>query len=206
MTTTPRSLLAIAIVLAAIVPATATAAPTAGDGFVTRVTDGDSLWIEVGRKPPLEVRLRDIDAPEICQDGGDDARRALADLALGQRVVLRSDGVDRYGRTLGAVSVGGVDVATRLVEEGHAWSIRTRWDRGPLVRQERMAAALRRGLHAQPGAMMPAEFRRVHGPCHGAASPPVAAHPGRPLPPRSTAIDPRPHPVTAATAERAARR
>lgn len=134
-------------------------------GVVTHVTDGDSLWVTPSGQPGIEVRLRDIDAPEICQAWGEEARRALEERVLGRTVVLRITGRDTYGRTLGHVQADGVDVGRSMVAEGHAWSTRTRWDRGPLVKEERMADALRRGLHGQPGAMMPRDFRRGHGPC-----------------------------------------
>jgi len=134
-------------------------------GIVTYVSDGDSIWITPPGQRGIEVRLRDIDAPEICQIWGEEARRALEELVLGRSVVLNVSGRDVHGRTLGSIEVEGLDVGRKLVEEGHAWSIRTRWDRGPLVKEERMAVALRRGLHRQPGAVMPRDFRRVHGPC-----------------------------------------
>lgn len=134
-------------------------------GVVTRVTDGDSLWIAPPAQREVEVRLRDIDAPEICQIWGQEARLALAERVLGKTVVLRVGGRDPHGRTLGEVWVEGVNVGVTMVEEGHAWSIRTRWDRGPLVGQERMASALRRGLHSLPGAVMPRDFRQAHGSC-----------------------------------------
>ena len=60
-----------------------------------------------------------------------------------------------------------MDLSQRLVEEGHAWSLRTRNDNGPLVKQERMAKALGRGLHAGGAAVKPADFRRTNGPCPG---------------------------------------
>jgi hypothetical protein len=36
-----------------------------------------------------------------------------------------------------------------------------------------MAQALKRGLHAEGGAINPAEFRKVHGPCPGAPGAPA---------------------------------
>lgn len=166
------------------------AVPTV-QGVVTKVTDGDSLWVRPPGQPGIEVRLRDIDAPEICQVWGEEARRALEEWVLGRTVDLRTTGRDTYGRTLGYVLVDGVDVGRRMVEEGHAWSTRTRWDRGPLVKEERMAAALRRGLHGLPGAVMPRDFRQGHGPCVAdavadAATERAAPAPAfRPLPPAS---------------------
>jgi micrococcal nuclease len=164
-------LLALAIGMAPLWAYSATAAPARElAGTVTKVTDGDSLWLQpVPDGPPVEVRLVGIDAPEICQAWGTQSRDALKALVEGQRITLRTVGVDTYQRTLGRVLIDGLDVNVRLVEEGHAWSTRTKWDRGPLVKQERMAKALGRGLHSQTGAVMPKEFRAGHGPCVSAA-------------------------------------
>lgn len=155
------------------------------EGIVTSVVDGDSLWLTPaagGRA--IEVRLAGIDAPEICQDGGGAARAHLAELALKKPARLLTAGVgagrDAYGRTLGTLFVDGIEVNRRLVEEGHAWSLRIKWDQGPYVVQERMARALGRGVHkAGSAALQPKDFRLRHGPCAGAG---VAAVPPAPAP------------------------
>lgn len=134
-------------------------------GVVSKVSDGDSLWLTPAGKPPIEVRLRDIDAPESCQPWGAEARTALSELALNKVATLQISGRDSYGRTLGVLMIDDLNVGKTLVENGHAWSIRSRWDQGPLVKQEKMARALSRGLHGAPGAVQPVEFRRAHGPC-----------------------------------------
>ena len=122
----------------------------------------------------LEVRLRDIEAPLPCQPGGAEARKALADLALNKPAVLRPSGRDAQGRTVGVLLVDEVNVAQRLVEEGQAWSQRARNDRGPLVKQERMAKALGRGLHGSAGAVMPSVWLRTRGACAVDAAPTAA--------------------------------
>lgn len=149
------------------VPAVLAAEATAPrvQGVVSQVHDGDRLSIQPADGPAIEVRLRDMDAPELCQAGGDEARRALADLALNKPAVLQPSGRDGQGRVMGMVTVDDVNLNRRMVEEGHAWSIRTRWDQGPLVKQERMAKALGRGLHAAGGAEPPWQFRKRNGPC-----------------------------------------
>jgi endonuclease YncB( thermonuclease family) len=134
-------------------------------GVVTRVIDGDTLVFQPAGKPPLEVRLRDIDAPESCQHWGTEARKALEEMALGKQGMLSANGHDTYGRTLGLLTIDEQSLSKRLVEEGHAWSARYKWDNGPLVKQERQAKALSRGLHSQAGALPPSEFRRLHGAC-----------------------------------------
>jgi endonuclease YncB( thermonuclease family) len=133
---------------------------------VTRVTDGDSLWLEpLVPGAPVELRLEGIDAPEICQAWGPQARQALAELVLGQQVSVKTVGRDMHGRTLGTVYLGTQNINKTLVQEGHAWSTRYKYDRGPYVADERMARALSRGLNRDGGAVMPRDFRRLNGPC-----------------------------------------
>jgi len=138
-------------------------------GVVQRVMDGDSLWFTPAGQAAVEVRLADMDAPELCQQHGREAKAALAALVLNKPAELRGVARDQHGRLVARMAVDGVDVATRMVEEGQAWSARQRNDRGPLMKQERMARALARGLHAAPGALMPRDFRRSHGPCQAMA-------------------------------------
>jgi micrococcal nuclease len=134
-------------------------------GLVTHVSDGDTLTLTPPGQAPMQVRLRDIDAPEICQPWGEEARRALSDLALNKVATLQPSAKDRYGRTIGALLIDDLNVSRFMVENGHAWSTRSRWDQGPLVKQEKMARALTRGLHSQGGAVQPWEWRRTRGAC-----------------------------------------
>ena len=155
-------------------PALATE-PRGVQGVISKVTDGDSLWLTPAGKKPIEVRLRDIDAPESCQPWGAQARTALAELALNKVATLQISGRDSYGRTIGVLMIDDLNVGKHLVENGHAWSTRSRWDQGPLVKQEKMARALSRGLHGTPGAVQPVEFRRAHGKCATADVAPAAS-------------------------------
>lgn len=152
---------------------------TVVEGMVAKVIDGDSLVFEPAAKgPALEVRLEGIDAPEGCQPWGPQARQALSEFVLGKAITLQLKGKDNYGRTLAIARVDQLNVNERMVAEGHAWSARFRFDKGPFVEKERVAKALRRGLHATAGALMPKDFRRAHGRCGGVpASAPVAATP-----------------------------
>ena len=147
----------------------ATAAPkpaaTPVQGVINRIIDGDSLTLQPEGKAPIEVRLRDMDAPEICQPHGLEAKKALEQLALGKTARLTVSARDSYGRSVGLVTVDGQSLSRQMVAEGHAWSTRGRYDRGPLMKEERMAIALRRGIHATQGAVMPRDFRKTNGPC-----------------------------------------
>jgi endonuclease YncB( thermonuclease family) len=135
------------------------------EGVVTKVIDGDTLVVQIAGKPPLDVRLKDIDAPEICQQHGPEAKKALEEFALGKTATVVTSARDSFGRTIATLTVDGQNLSRRMVSEGHAWSSRFKYDRGPLVKEERQAKALNRGLHQQFGAQMPRDFRRSKGPC-----------------------------------------
>ncbi len=154
--------LAVAFAAAAAPPP---APPPTLKGVVTQVVDGTRIRVTVPGQAPLEVRVRDIETPEPCQPGAAEARTALVALVLNKSATLRPAGRDREGLTLAAVQVDEVNVGRRMVEDGWAWSIRTRNDIGPYVKEERMAKALARGVHAQAGAMSPRDWRRTRGPC-----------------------------------------
>ena len=151
---------------AVVLPAAARPGPPAPlQGVVTQVIDGDTLRFNVSGQPAIEVRLAQIDAPELCQAWGAEAKRALSELALNKAATLRPAGLDRQGRSIGVLTVDGANLGQRLVQEGHAWSLVGRNGRGPMVKEERMAQALNRGLHGSVGAVKPADFLRSNGPC-----------------------------------------
>ncbi len=133
-------------------------------GVVTRVADGDTLWVRPAGGKPVKVRLQGIDAPERCQAWGEQARAALAARVLHQQVQVRTKAYDDYQRAIAQVELHGEDVAAWMVREGHAWSYRYRRSPGPYAEQEQQARAARRGLFAQP-AVEPRVFRKTHGPC-----------------------------------------
>jgi endonuclease YncB( thermonuclease family)/uncharacterized membrane protein YkvA (DUF1232 family) len=136
-------------------------------GQVTRVVDGDTLWFqpdEVGQ-PLVAVRLRGIDAPETCQPWGRQATAALRQQVQGRPATLRTHGQDDYRRTLGTVSVAGVNLNAALVAQGNAWAWRDAHGRSPYLEQESSARVAGLGAHANPAAEAPWDFRHRHGRC-----------------------------------------
>ncbi len=133
---------------------------------VSRVFDGDTLWVK-----PLEggryrkLRLDGIDAPEICQSGGTTAREVLADRVLNQVVEVRVRRYDDYGRGLARITHESEDVGGWLVGRGVAWSYRWGRSQGPYAKQEEASRKAGLGVVADPSAELPREFRRRHGPC-----------------------------------------
>ena len=141
-------------------------APGVYEARVTRVSDGDTVWVQPlsgGRYRKL--RLDGLDAPEICQRGGTQSRDALAQRVLKQNVTVTEGQRDTYGRGLAKLEHRGKDVGGWLVGEGQAWSSRWRGSLGPYQAQEALARVQRRGVFAQANAELPRTFRQRHGPC-----------------------------------------
>jgi micrococcal nuclease len=89
---------------------------------VTRIIDGDTFEIETGEK----VRLIGINAPEISDIFGQEAKQYLSDLIKNKNVDLQSDNKskdrDRYQRLLRYVILEGVDINKKLVLDGYAFA------------------------------------------------------------------------------------
>ncbi len=89
---------------------------------VTRVIDGDTFEIESGE----HVRLIGINAPEISDIFGQEAKQYLSDLIENKTVDLKSDIIsndtDRYGRLLRYVIFNGVDINKKMISDGFAFA------------------------------------------------------------------------------------
>jgi len=134
---------------------------------VTHVTDGDTLWaLPAQGGKPVKLRLAGIDAPEICQAGGLAARAALANRVARRTVVVTTRRHDDYGRAVATVHLGGEDMAGWMVAQGHAWSYRYGREGGPYLKLQAQARLAQRGLFADPQALPPRLFRKLHGSCH----------------------------------------
>jgi len=165
MKTLPAAILAFAL----LAPACSAAAPEPVlEGVVRHVSDGDTLWLQTDTPhgKPIKLRLRGIDAPEICQGGGPEARAALAGRVAERRVQARGAFEDDYRRRLVTLTIDGDDVGAWMVLHGHAWSARFHGRPGPYAEQEREARARGRGIFADGDPELPRDFRQRHGPCH----------------------------------------
>lgn len=92
-------------------------------GNAVTIFDGDTIEVlNNDGGAPVRVRLASIDAPEKDQPFGTAARTALANLVHGQQVDVQDDGKDRYKRTIGLVTVNGLNVNAEMVRRGLAWA------------------------------------------------------------------------------------
>lgn len=131
------------------------------DGPLLWVSDGDTLRIRV-RGEAMDVRLADVDAPERDQPYGWEAKLTLIDLVRGAHIVLVPRDVDQYGRVVGYVWVGDLDVNRELVKRGAAWFYAEYAQSDDLYQEEERARAAKIGLWALPAhdRIEPWEWRR----------------------------------------------
>ena len=78
-------------------------------GKVINVADGDTITILDGTNTQHKIRLAGIDAPEKRQAFGNISKQSLAEMVAGQSVAVDWVKVDRYGRKVGKVLLGGLD-------------------------------------------------------------------------------------------------
>ena len=147
-------------ILAALWLASVAAAATFS-GKVVGVSDGDTITVLVNRAP-VKVRLYGIDCPESHQAYGTQAKNATSALAFGKVVFVEAIDRDRYGRTVGVVTLPGkVNLNQDLVKQGMAWWYRQYAPSSrDLPKLEDQARRAKIGLWSQPNPIPPWGFRK----------------------------------------------
>lgn len=128
---------------------------------VVGVLDGDTvLVLDEHKTVQFKVRLDQIDAPEKAQPYGQVAKLFLSDLIYKKRISLLRKGQDRYGRTIGEISLNGENINLRMVREGYAWAYRQYVTDQRYIKAEQQAAQLKKGLWLDPNPTPPWLWRR----------------------------------------------
>lgn len=89
-------------------------------GEVIHVSDGDSFVLRTG-DANLTVRIYGIDAPELRQPHGDVSKAWMNRVIGGRSVRVVEQEKDQYGRLVGDVYVGEVNVGLESIREGMSW-------------------------------------------------------------------------------------
>lgn len=158
-----HSYAALLLLALAVVPAVAATL----EGRVVGVADGDTFTLLDADRRQHKVRLAGIDAPEKGQPFGRRARQSLSRMVFDQDVVVEYAKKDRYGRIVGRVEAGGLDVNLEQVREGSAWVYRQylgelpEADRRRYLDAERQARDIDAGLWQDPDPQPPWQWRRM---------------------------------------------
>ncbi len=129
-------------------------------GMVIKVSDGDTLTVLDAQHAQHRIRLNGIDAPESHQAFGQRARQALDQLVYRKNVLVLFESRDRYGRILGEVRVGDLNVNLEMVRLGMAWHYaHYAPKRLDLAQAQAQARSARLGLWADKHPVPPWEYR-----------------------------------------------
>ena len=134
-------------------------------GKVTRVSDGDTVWVTDASGKKEKIRLDRIDAPESQQEYGSEATKALTRLVGNQKVRVEYEKRDQYGRILGIIyattnGVANVDINLVMVATGNAWHYSYFDKTKAYADAEKAAREAKRGLWSKPRPVNPYEFRK----------------------------------------------
>lgn len=127
---------------------------------VVGISDGDTLTCLTNDKSQIKVRLNQIDAPEKSQAFGTAAKQALSGYVFGKTVGLKTNGTDKYGRTIAEVFVGDKNINKAMVADGYAWAYREYMTDNDYSDLETSARSNTKGLWSEPDPIYPSDFRR----------------------------------------------
>ena len=96
---------------------------------VVKVHDGDTITVSMSeRNFDFPIRFDDTAAPELSEEGGHEAQAWLEERLLGTTVdvIINEKRVEKWGRLLAKVFIGGIDIGEEEVRLGFAksWSQR----------------------------------------------------------------------------------
>jgi micrococcal nuclease len=132
-------------------------------GSINRVIDGDSLLISTDKKV-VEVRLYGVDCPEYNQPLSGAAKNFVRNALDGQKVTVKPEYYDSYGRLVAIVSYGDLVLNSELVQAGLAWvypqycqkSVCKIWQK-----QEKNAKKRKRGVWSKVEPIPPWKWKRM---------------------------------------------
>ncbi|MGC2423952.1 MAG: thermonuclease family protein [Nitrospirota bacterium] len=137
---------------------------------VVKVKDGDTVVVLYDNHIPVNLRLQKIDAPELGQRFGKEAKKYASDLLYNQTVTVREGGVDKYYRLLGELTLpDGRDFSEEMLRAGYAWHYKQYDQSQKLADLENEAHDAQRGLWVDLDPTPPWEFRRTENSDNGPA-------------------------------------
>ena len=129
-------------------------------GKVSKVIDGDTIYVRNEKLGIVKIRLADIDTPEIKQPYGVQAKKVLEKKLFKKKVKIRKISIDRYKRVIGIVYKENLEINHFLVINGHAWCYE-RYSERPIIKiAESIAKRKRLGIWKSEKAIPPWEWRK----------------------------------------------
>ena len=123
-----------------------------------RVADGDTFTARLNGRE-IKVRMHGVDAPELDQEFGRDAKSCLHEILQKEAFRIGTEYEDPYGRNVATVmSLKGVDLNAELVRKGCAWAFRRYSKR--YLDDQKQAQDDRAGLWSRSNPQPPWKWRK----------------------------------------------
>ena len=153
----------IILALGMVVMMLSTVTTFAFQGKVMGVLNGDTIKVLNAGKQ-VRVRLYGIDCPKKAQDYGKKAKALVRSMAVGKIVDVEVIDRDRYGRSVGIVTLGEDTLNEILIRDGLAW-VYPQYCKIPICnvwsQLEKRARERKVGLWRDPNPTPPWEYRRI---------------------------------------------
>jgi endonuclease YncB( thermonuclease family) len=130
---------------------------------VVGISDGDTITVVTASQRSVKIRLHGVDAPEKAQPYGQAAKQTLSNYVFQQRVIVKRQTVDQYGRLVAVVTPEGKSESAneRQLKEGMAWWYKQYAPSNTKFEQlQSEAKTAKRGLWKDENPTPPWEFRR----------------------------------------------
>ena len=131
--------------------------------LVTHIVDGDTIDVRFNASKTERIRLLGIDTPETVdhrkkvQCYGPQASKRLHELLSGKTVELLvnpAEDKDAYGRLLRYVSLDGIDINAKMLQEGYAESLCKRFPHPRCVEYDALQKEAQTGKKGRWGACL----------------------------------------------------
>ena len=133
--------------------------PQETQGKIIKVYDGDTITILSNNNENIRIRLFGLDAPESNQSFGNISTQNLQNLCPVDSIAnIKIKDKDKYGRIVGIVFCGKVNVNANQVKNGFAWAYAEYSYR--YIPLEMLARIQKKGLWIEPNPIKPSDFRK----------------------------------------------
>lgn len=137
---------------------------------IDRIVDGDTVRATADSGEKLNIRLASIDAPEKAQPWGKESKSNLEKMALNKRGRLQFVETDRYGRTVGMITLddNALNLNYWMVSTGnaHYYEKYSKWmdpnQRGLFGAAYKQAESGKVGMWKGGKIQLPEEFRKAN--------------------------------------------
>ncbi len=97
--------------------------PVDFEGKIIEVVDGNTVVIETEEKEVVKLWLDEVDAPELVQNYGTEAKAYLVKVALNRKVKVQLKGKDRWGNQFAVITLRGEKcLSTEMLKAGMVWN------------------------------------------------------------------------------------